>query len=466
MKNFLNAFLSFGLATSIEKILGFILLPIYTRYFDTAVYGVIDMMSTILAIGVVFSLLQLETSLQRYYYRYLNVKRKLMISNTFIIVLVLSLVVSLFICLFSYKLSVLLFETDKYYKLFYIISLQLPLANLSMLGLILLRFEHRNKHFLFVILVKVSLSLIFIYLFVVLSDNKLNGVFYAQVCSLIFSTSLVIYYIKDNFVFRRSSLMRRNLLRYALPQVPARIGSVLLAQANRFFMLGFLTLSSIGLYSVSLKLASAIQIINTAFIMAWNPFMHKLFENKNNKSIFLHVLPLLSGVVFLCVSLITLVSKEIVMLVTTSEYFEAYKYIGGLSLFFALYIIKEVVDIGPKITEKTIYVSYVFFVSVIVNLLALYFLTKHYQLNGVVISMILTNIVLFFGAWFVSNLLYPIKFDLVKFLGLLFPCLVIVLLILFVDVKLIYRAVLSLIVIVFYVICIKKDFYKFKSVLK
>jgi len=66
MNNFVKAFLSFGLATSIEKLLGFIILPIYTKYFNTTEYGVIDMIGTILQISCVFGLLQLETSLQRY----------------------------------------------------------------------------------------------------------------------------------------------------------------------------------------------------------------------------------------------------------------------------------------------------------------------------------------------------------------------------------------------------------------
>ncbi len=462
MGNFFKAFLSFGLATSIEKILGFVLLPIYTRYFNTEVYGVIELMSTTLAIGIVFSLLQLETSLQRYYYQYHENKRKMMISNIYITVFLISVFVGLIISIFSEQLSVFLFQTNQYEGLFWLVSIQLPLSNLSMLGLVLLRFEHRNKDFLKVILVKVLLNLFFAYLFVVKGENKLQGVFYAQILSLFFSTSLVTYFVKNNFVIRFSNILQKRVFKYALPQFPARIGSLLLAQANRFFMIGYLTLGTIGLYSVSLKLASSIQIINSAFIMAWTPFMIKQFQNKNNKNVFKTVLPLLSGVVFFGVIVISLFSEELVKLITTDKFFESYRYVGGLAFFFACYIIKEVVDIGPKITEKTVYVSYVFFISVVVNLLALYLLTEKYQLEGVVVSMLLTNLVLVVGSWIMSNLLYPIKYNWIKFLLLLVPCLSIVLLILFFKASIWLRLGLFLSACVYYCFFIKQDYLKIK----
>lgn len=70
MREFLKSFFSFGVATSIEKILAFILLPIYTRLFTTTEYGMIDLCQVLMGIVSVFALLQLETSLQRYYYKW------------------------------------------------------------------------------------------------------------------------------------------------------------------------------------------------------------------------------------------------------------------------------------------------------------------------------------------------------------------------------------------------------------
>src|SRR6185312_16223597 len=184
MKDFFKAFLSFGLASSIEKLLGFIILPIYTRRFNKVEYGVIDMVSTIIGVAIIFGLLQLETSLQRYYYEYKGVKRKLLITNTYFWIGGCSAAIgSLIFCMAS-VISQSLFGTDHYSGLIRTAAIQLPLANLSMLGLLLLRYEKKNIKFLTVIITKVVFSLFFVYLFVLYLKLGLPGVFYAQISSV------------------------------------------------------------------------------------------------------------------------------------------------------------------------------------------------------------------------------------------------------------------------------------------
>jgi len=372
------------------------------------------------------------------------------VSSIYYWIICCSLAVALVIFFLSPWLSERLFSTPNYANLIKLISIQLPLSNISMLGLVLLRFEKENLKFLIVILTKVVTSLLFVYIFVVFFDFRLNGVFIAQVSSILCSTVLVTIFVRKYFVLRLSRVFSKKNIRYALPQFPARMGSMVLAQANRFFMLGYLTLSAIGVYSVSMKLASSIQLINTAFIMAWAPFMHQQFKNNNNKKVFASVFPLVAAVSFLFVSLISLFSLEMVKLLATKEFYSASKYVGGLSLFFSLYIIKETVDIGPKLLEKTKYLSVTFFLSVVVNIICLYFLIKAEGLAGVVIAMIITNLFLVALSWFVSNRLYRIPFEIFKFVLLIIPVLFISVLPMYITLGLSSRISIATVLIIFY----------------
>ena len=299
----------------------------------------------------------------------------------------------------------------------------------------------------------------FVYLFIIKLELGLPGVFYAQVASMFLSTILVTYYVKHLFFFRLSKILSCKNLKYALPQFPARVGSMVLDQANRFFMLGFLSLAAIGIFSVSMKLASVIQLVNTAFILAWAPFMHAQFKNKNNKSVFANVFPIVVAVTFCCVCLISLFSREMVRLLATKEFYEAYKYVGGLTLFFSLYIIKETIDIGPKIREKTKYLSYTFLLSVVVNIISLYIFIQLFQLSGVVFSMIITNLFLVFISWYVSNRLYYIPFSVRIFIILLIPALSIAICTMFIELGLVYRLLIALTCITFYGSLLRR-FYK------
>ena len=465
MKDFFKSFFAFGLATSLQKLLGFIVLPIYTKYFNPEEYGVIEMVNTILSIGTVFGILQLETSLQRYYYDTANLKRKLLVSNVYGWIILASVLASVILVVGSNYLSNTLFDTTNNAILIVLIALQLPFANISVLGLILLRFQKQNLKFLAVVIVNVICSVTFVYLFVVIYQFGLRGVFYAQLGAIILSTTLVTIFVKNLLVFKYSPLNTQKLFRYALPQFPARMGSMLLGQSSKFFMLGFLSLSAIGIYSVSYKLASSIQLLNTAFIMAWAPFMHAQFKKENNKKVFANVFPLVVGATSLCVCIITLLSYEMVKLLATDEFYEAHKYVGGLSLFFALYIIKEIVDIGPKIKEKTKYLSLTFFISVLVNIVALFSLINLMELRGVVLAMIVTNLTLVIISWIVSNKLYYISFSIGQFIILISPALILSIISLYTEFTIVMRIILGIIILCFYTTLFLVNYKKFKEII-
>src|SRR5690606_16867752 len=220
MSNFVKAFLSFGLATSIEKLLGFIILPIYTRYFSVAEYGIIDLVGTVLSIAVIFGGLQLETALQRYYYEFDSSKKRLLISNVYFLVATLSSIVGLLFFLFSEYFSILLFSSSQYTNPIKIVSLQIPIHNISMIGLVLLRYEKENIKFLVVIITKVITSLLFVYLFVIWFEFGLDGVFLAQLLALICSTLLVTIFNFKNFIFKIDIPLIKSLFSYSLPQFP------------------------------------------------------------------------------------------------------------------------------------------------------------------------------------------------------------------------------------------------------
>lgn len=428
MNKFLKAFLSFGLAVSIEKLLGFVIVPIYTREFSATEYGVIDLIGTIVSIAIIFGLLQLETSLQRYYYEYRGVGKSVFISTILYSVTGFSLVMSLVVFLFSSNLSVLLFDTVNYTGLIRLASFQIPLQNLSMLGLVLLRYNGENMKFLLAILLKVGLILGSVLWFVVDQGLGLQGVMFAQLAGNLGIVILLLFFVKKQIVFFYSRKYIRKLLKYALPQFPARIGSLSLGELNRFFILHFLSLQAIGIYSISLKIASSIQLLNMAFLMAWSPIMFALFKREDNKRIFSSIFPIICCAAFYCACVLGLFSKELIELIATDAYSDAAKYVGGLALFFALYIVKEVVDIGPKLSQKTVYISYNFFISAAVNAIGLYFFTKYFGLPGVIYAMIITNLVLVALSWITSNRLYYIPFGKGLFFCLLLPSLAVAIL--------------------------------------
>jgi len=463
MRELIKSFFSFGLATVIERVIAFLLLPIYTRYFTTAEFGIIDLITVVIGVIIIFAHLQLETSLQRYYFDYEGEEKNLFISTIVITMTILSIILAIILTLGSTLISDLVLKNAQYSNLFKLAAVQIPFTNYSMLALVILRYEKKNKLFTIMIVVKMLVTVLLTIVFVAWLRMGLNGVFYAQLAGLVVSSVLLFFSIREFSLFKISNELLKKAFAYAIPQFPARIGSVLLTYANRFFMVGYLTLSAIGIYSLSLKLASVLQLVYAAFIMAWAPFMFEQRKKDNHKETFAKVLLLTASPLFLLVSIVAIFSKELVYIVASPKFLTAHHYLGALCLYFALFIFKEIVDIGPKFTEKTQYLSYTFFISVVVNLVSLYFSVRLYGLEGVVYSMLLTNTVLLIISWIISNRLYYIPYNAWQFILMALPAFLLSVVTMYLMPSLLVKILILLAVTIYYGIACLKYYKLFKK---
>ena len=116
MKELLTNFFAYGFAISLDKLLAFLLIPIYASKLSVDEFGVIDLIQTIIGIVSIFAFLQLETSLQRYYFEYEGEKKKEYVFTIYISVIILSILLSVLIGLFSRILATHICGDANYYK--------------------------------------------------------------------------------------------------------------------------------------------------------------------------------------------------------------------------------------------------------------------------------------------------------------------------------------------------------------
>lgn len=459
MKDLIRNFLLFGSATVIDKIVALLLIPLYARVFTVAEFGTVELIQSFIAVISIVPYLQLETSLQRYYYTE-EYKGRLVYTIS-IAIYGFAVLLMLVGVVFSGKISELLLSDIIYQKEIVLSLFQIPFSISITINSIILRFERQNRRFLAVVIIRVALLVIFVFLLIF--KYKLLGLFIAQLISTVGASIISFLTIKSYLEVKFSSKLLQRMLTYALPQFPARVGSTSNAYANRFFINELLNTVVLGLFSMVLKVSSIISLIHSAFMMAWNQFMFQMINNKHHKAIFVSILSLLSPILFLLVSILTLFSYELIYYVMTPEYIDASRYVGLSCLSFSFLILKEVVDIGPKFKEKTHYLSANFFISLIVNLGSLFYLVPLYGLLGAVFSMFLTNLVLLLVSWTVSYKLYPINFNLGEMVINLLPVTLVIVLVYFKHFPIYIRLLTFLIVLIFYSISIVKSVNRYKK---
>lgn len=452
-----KSFLVYGMTSGLSKFISLLLIPIYTRVFTPDYVARLDVIQSFIMIMAIFGVLQLENSIQRYYYSYYNFLRKIMISSTLLTVSFLSVLILFLIVLFSEKISFLLFKNFNNGYLIAIGAIIIPLFNISSFNSIILRYQKKSYLFAITTLLQILLGALLTIYFVLSLELGIIGVFYGQILAYALTIPIQIISIKNDLTFGFSTRILKKMFQFAVPQFPARLGSVSNSYISRFFILGILSAHHLGIYSVALKFASVMQIFLSAFIMTWIPYMYENLKNKkhkdNFKQIFIYTLIFVNSITII----ISLFSKEIFILFTTEGFYEAQFLLPGLVYANGLMIIKSVVDIGPMIVKKMIYSSYIFIVSGIINVLILYFGLIYFDLNGAVYSLVFANLILVFLNWYCTEKLYPIGFNFTFFISLSFITLTLIILLTRFSIAFKYRFLIALLIILMLFLYMRKN---------
>ncbi len=446
-KELIKSFILYGLSSAASKFISVLLLPIYTQVFSVEEYGQIDVIQSVIYIIIIFGILQLETSLQRFYYELDEKNRNIMISSILWGVGILSCLFTGISLFYATIFSELLFKTPAFSNTIKIALLLIPLTNLTTILFVVVRYMKKPLLFVGFTIVQVLVSALLTLILILYYHVGINAVFIGQIVgfSVVFICQLV--YLRKMYSFIINFSILKKTLIFALPQFPARIGSTCNAYINRFFMLSYLSAAAIGIFSIALKFASVILLVQNAFLMVWVPFMYESLERQNHKKIYSLVFNYVCAGVFIFVCLIALFANNILQLFTrNSDYYDAATLIGGLALYQGLFIIKEVVDIGPKITKQTIYITYTYLISAVFNVVSLYIALHIGGLRAVVMAMILTNVVLIFFSWLFTNKLYPIQFSVKRFVLLFSVTVVLLIMFQILEFPLIVKIIFTLIV--------------------
>ncbi|EFA3892127.1 O98 family O-antigen flippase, partial [Escherichia coli] len=227
-------------------------------------------------------------------------------------------------------------------------------------------------------------------------------VFLLSMFTILWSKRKFIGEIKPDFSILKLSI------NFALPQIPARIGSFFIQFGNRFIVLSYFGSATVALFGVSVKFAAPFQLLYIAFTMAWNPYLYKNetsddLEFKINK-----ILKLLLIFVLLSSVALHYGSHWIIDKYFQNNYKEVKSLIFIAVLPSGLLIAKDILETGVRLSGKTKYISHAYFLSVTVTI-SLMLLSKN--INNVFESTLIGTITLLLATYYYSEKVYHFKYS-------------------------------------------------------
>lgn len=413
LKKLSKDFILYGIGGSLSKLSSLLLLPFFTSYFTPEEYGILELLTVLITLFSIVCLLQLESSLSRFFYEFEEEKRGQMITTLFVFVGVLSFLVMTLLLFLSKPINLLLFDTLDYKSGYLLAVLSLPFFCWNALLIILIRFMGQTSLFIKSQFIGFLISLILPIILVVKYNQGIESFFWGQGFSLFIVVFFLMYSLRTVFSVKINVRHLLPALQYSVPLIPGIASGWINSYGSRFVMISFLSFREIGIYAAAIKIASIFQLIGSAFRMTWPQFFWKTFkEDKNHKIIFRNLHSIFSLGVTLVLLFFCFYISDGIQVFLGEEYLQATPLIPLIAFSFLIQsFLTQIIGVGPSIVQKTKYNSYAFILGTGVNLSLLFILIPRFDLFAVPICFFMGTFTTYISLWMFTEKLYPLHFS-------------------------------------------------------
>ncbi len=324
------------IASLLPKVIGFLMLPVYTRYLTPDDYGVVALVLSLQSFLPLIMTLQVHNSISRFYFDYYENKEKLRVFISTILVVVVFLSIMVLVGLLSYMDEILAFifpKTVGYNEIFVlgVVASFLGVFNSTFINLI--RVQQKAKLFMKVSLVLFVLSLGINITEVIILKKGAYGVVEAALISVVLSVMVYLYLVREFFIFKFDFFKIIAPLKFSIPLIPHSLSGLIFMYSDRIILERYVTLSAIGLYMFSDKIAMVFKMLVNEFNNAFSPYFNQISKESKEKAIYQTQKIALTFVYFTAMFIVFLAifSVEIVYILFDEKYFDTWVMIPLLS---------------------------------------------------------------------------------------------------------------------------------------
>lgn len=383
----------YGILPLIGRFMGFFLVPIYARVFNSSEFGQIELVTTLVSFLAYLARSEFYTSVGRYFYQKSSIheQQRLISTGLWLTILTSAAIVSL--C-FVFRNVILEY---------YLNSKSLgDVLNIGLMWLfldgvlsylnVIPRYTNKAKAYVMInatsAIIRVSTTIFF----VLTVKTGIKGVLYGHICGSIISIISNLVLSRKLLAFVFDSRDARRIFSYAMPLVPSVMIAGIWFPASRKVIELKYSLSIVGLYAFASRITSITSMFKDALLNAWRPF---LFENIVKPSFFSDVRKNSSVASFIILgagSIVALFAFEICLIVGTEDYAASHVLVPFLCLAGYFQSETQLRGFGPLINDKTYLISTVTFVAFAIAICFMLFVANTIGLYGLGISIVLFEV--------------------------------------------------------------------------
>jgi len=178
-------------------------------------------------------------------------------------------------------------------------------------------------------------TLIFVYLFLVKFKMGAAGYILATIAAdfVSFLFLSVVSGCWKNFSLRKAKPeLAKEMLSYCLPLIPTGIFWWITNVSDHYLVTAMVSASAGGIYAISYKIPSIVNLFSTVFTEAWQISAVKEGQSSSPEKFFKNVFRAYQGIMFMAGAGLVLLCRPLVSLMVAAEYYESWRFIPVLIL--------------------------------------------------------------------------------------------------------------------------------------
>ncbi len=402
----------YGLGGLVSRILAVILLPLYTRYLSRSDYGKVE---TLIALVIVLAII-LRFGISSAFFRFYfdaddHDGRRLVLRTSFWFTMAMATLGLVLVIALAAPISEWLFGDAGSANLVRASAVALWAQMNYEQMTSLFRVEERPVAFVIASLTNIGLTIGGTVLLVVVLDKGPVGVIVGN-----FTGTLIVYvtllgYRREQLGLQLDRDLLRRMNRFGMPLVPSALLLWVTNFSDRFFLVKLTDTSEVGLYSVGVRVASAMVLLLTAFRTAWPAFAYSIKSEDEAKRTYAWVLTYLIVLATWIATALALLSPWLVEWLTAPKFESASRVVGPLAFAAVSFGGFMVISIGIGRARRTQFNWVITGLAAAVNVTLNLTLIPLYGMMGAATATVAAYTVMFVGmAWWAQRV-YPCPYQ-------------------------------------------------------
>ena len=404
--------LVYGVAGVLSRLLMIFMVPLYTRAFSPPEYGEMGLVATGMAAVSIFATLALDNSAHRWFWESDDEhERKATLASWAWCYLATTLAFAVVLTVGAEWLAGAVIGRPGAARTLVLAAWALPFTAGAAVATNWLRMQRRPWATIGLTLGTTAVTLVLTVWLVAGLRHGVRGVFEAQLASSVVGAAIGVALLGD-WVHPRWFRRRRlgEMLRYALPLIPAAVAFWVVSMVDRWFVQRFTGTAQVGLYQVGYTASAVVALATTAFQQAWGPFSLSIHRQPDARRFYALALLLYLWVACLFAAAVSMLAPEVLRVFATPAYYGAATVVPWLSFSFVMLGLTYVAAIGPGITRQTGPLGIGVTLAALANVALGLVLTPRMGREGAAIATLVSQAVVPVYLFRASQRIYPIPY--------------------------------------------------------